>query len=82
VPELLIRSGDRWHGYRAAKALAELNWQPLGWTAAMRGAFLMSVAMSVAFGVKQTWVGALRMSAFDPKRTLAVHCGNVFGCCG
>jgi len=48
----------------------------------MRGAFLMSVAMSVAFGVKQTWVGALRMSAFDPKRTLAVHCGNVFGCCG
>jgi hypothetical protein len=23
-------------------------------------------------GVKRTWVGALHMSAFDPKRTLAV----------
>jgi hypothetical protein len=51
VPELLIRrGGDQGHGYRAAKALAELNWQPLGCKAAMRGAFLMSVAMSVAFG--------------------------------
>jgi hypothetical protein len=30
VPELLIRRCDQWHGYRAAKALAELNWQPLG----------------------------------------------------
>jgi hypothetical protein len=27
-------------------------------------------------GVKRTWVGALQMSAFDPKRTLAVHCGS------
>ena len=51
MPELLIRRGDQWHGYRAAKALAELNWQSLGCKAAMRGAFLMSVAMSVAFGV-------------------------------
>jgi hypothetical protein len=49
VPKLLIRRGDQWHGYRAAKALAELNWQPLGCKAVMRGAFLMSVA----FGVEQ-----------------------------
>jgi hypothetical protein len=29
-------------------------------------------------GVKRTWVGALHMSAFDPKRTLAVHSGSGF----
>ena len=50
VPELLIRRCDQWYGYRPAKALAELNWQPLGCKAAMRGAFLMSVAC----GVEQT----------------------------
>jgi hypothetical protein len=27
-------------------------------------------AFAVALGVKRTWVGALHMSAFDPKRTL------------
>ena len=43
----------------------------------MRGAFLMSVAMSVAFGGKQTWVGALQMSAFDPKRTSHTDCNFV-----
>jgi hypothetical protein len=29
-------------------------------------------------GVKRTWVAALHMSAFDPKRTLPVHCGKGF----
>jgi hypothetical protein len=27
---------------------------------------------------KQTWAFALHMSAFDPKRTLAVHYGDSF----
>jgi hypothetical protein len=27
-------------------------------------------------GVKRTWASALQMSAYDPKATLAVHCGN------
>jgi hypothetical protein len=31
-----------------------------------------------AVGTKQTSACALHMSAFDPKRTLAVHCGNGF----
>jgi hypothetical protein len=30
------------------------------------------------WGVKRTWRFALHMSAFDPKRTLAVRCGNRF----
>src|SRR5215510_13346975 len=29
-------------------------------------------------GVKRTWPVAMQMSAFDPKQTLAVHCGNGF----
>jgi hypothetical protein len=29
-------------------------------------------------GVKRTGLIAAHMSAFDPKRTLAVHCGNGF----
>jgi hypothetical protein len=29
-------------------------------------------------GVKRTWLVAAHMSAFDPKRTSAVHCGNGF----
>jgi len=27
------------------------------------------ISLAVAIGVKRTWVGALHMSAFDPKRT-------------
>jgi hypothetical protein len=29
-------------------------------------------------GVKRTWAVAVHMSAFDPKQTLAVRCGNGF----
>ena len=29
-------------------------------------------------GVKRTWLFALQMSAFDPKRTFGLHCGNGF----
>ena len=42
MPELLIRRGDQ-APIQAAKG-AELNWQPLGCKATVRGAFLMSVA--------------------------------------
>ena len=31
-----------------------------------------------AIGTKRTWVSAPHMSAFDPKRTWAVHCVNGF----
>ena len=31
-----------------------------------------------AIGTKRTCLFALHMSAYDPKRTLAVHCGNGF----
>jgi len=41
VPELLIRRGDQ-APIQAAKG-AELNWQPLGCKATVRGAFLMTL---------------------------------------